>query len=128
MRNLLLTVTLGALVAGFQTVAMAQPAGGGAPEGSRAYCEAKWNAQANHTESYADFMDKCMTCEAKWDEMAATNSTNGQDRSAYLRRCSKGAYWWGGNNLTPALLLLGLGGGLAYVGLHNDSDSGVSPQ
>lgn len=120
MRNLLLTVTLGALVAGFQTAAMAQPVGGGAPEGSRAFCEARWNAMAGaHTESYDAFMDKCMSCEAKWDDMVATNTTDGQTRDSYMRRCSKGAYWWGGNNLLPELALLGLAGGLIYIATEN---------
>jgi hypothetical protein len=130
MRKLLLTVTLGALVAGFQTGAVAQPSGG-APAGSRAYCEAKWNAAAGaHTESYDSFMDKCMSCEAKWDDMVATNSTQGQDRSAYLRKCSKGAYVAGnsgyGMNWTPVIGLLALGGGLAYIATQHDEEP-VSP-
>jgi len=124
MRKLLLTVTLGALVAGFQTGAMAQPAGGPAA-GSRAYCEAKWNAAAGaHTQSYDAFMEKCMSCEAKWDDMVATNTTEGQDRSAYLKKCSRGGYAWGGNNLAGPILLVGLAGGLAAAALTNDP---VSP-
>jgi hypothetical protein len=124
MRKLLMTVTLGALVAGLQTAAVAQPA-----QGSRAYCEAKWNAQAGaHTESYDAFMDKCMSCEAKWDDMVATNTTEGQDRSAYLKKCSKGAYWAGGGNFwAPGIGLLALGGGLTYIALDNDHDRPASP-
>lgn len=120
MRNLLLTAALAMSVAGFQTSAVAQPAGGPA-QGSRAYCEAKWNALVTHSESYDAFMDKCMSCEAKWDDMVATNTTEGQDRSAYLRRCSRGAYWWGGNSLVPELGLLGLAGGLTAIALWPDS-------
>jgi hypothetical protein len=127
MRKLLLTVTLGALVAGFQTGAMAQPASGPS-EGSRAYCEAKWNAAAGaHTQSYDAFMDKCMSCEAKWDDMVATNTTEGQDRGAYLRKCSRGGYVWGGNSLVGPILLLGLAGGLTAIALDNDHDRPKSP-
>jgi hypothetical protein len=127
MRKFLLTVTLGAFVAGFQTGAIAQPAGG-APSGSRAYCEAKWNAAAGaHTESYDAFMDKCMSCEAKWDDMVATNTTQGQDRGAYMRRCTRGAYFvGGGTNWMPVIGLVALGGGLAYIALQGDEEP-VSP-
>src|ERR1700739_3125320 len=114
MRKLLMTAALGAMVAG---AAGAQPA-----QGSRAYCEAKWNAAAGaHTESYDAFMDKCMSCEAKWDDMVATNTTEGQDRSAYLRKCSRGAYWVGGgsNFWAPGIGLLALGGALTYIALDN---------
>jgi hypothetical protein len=125
MRKLLMTVTVGALVAGLQTAAVAQPA-----QGSRAYCEAKWNAAAGaHTESYDAFMDKCMSCEAKWDDMVATNTTEGQDRSEYLKKCSRGAYWVGGgtNLVAPGIGLAVLGGGLLYIALDNDHDHPVSP-
>jgi hypothetical protein len=120
MRNLLLTAALAMSAVGFQTTAIAQPAGGPA-QGSRAFCEAKWNGQVAHSESYDAFMDKCMSCEAKWDDMVATNTTEGQDRSAYLRRCARGAYWWGGNNIVPELGLLGLAGALVYVATLPDS-------
>jgi len=120
MRNLLLTAALAMSAVGFQSSSIAQPAGGPA-QGSRAYCEAKWNALVTHSDSYDAFMDKCMSCEAKWDDMVATNTTEGQDRSAYLRRCSRGAYWWGGNNTAPELGLLALAGGLVYVATLPDS-------
>jgi hypothetical protein len=128
MRKLLLTVTLGALVAGLQTGAMAQPAGGPGA-GSRAYCEARWNAAAGaHTESYDAFMDKCMSCQAKWDDMVATNTTEGQDRGAYLRKCSRGAYFWaGGHSIAGPILLLGLAGGLTAIALEDDKDGPTSP-
>ena len=122
MRKLLMTAALGAMVA---SAAVAQPA-----QGSRAYCEAKWNAAAGaHTESYDAFMDKCMSCEAKWDDMVATNTTEGQDRSAYLRKCSRGAYWVGGgsNFWAPGIGLLALGGALTYIALDNDKDQPLSP-
>ena len=122
MRKLLMTAALGAMVA---SAAVAQPA-----QGTRAYCEAKWNAAAGaHTESYDAFMDKCMSCEAKWDDMVATNTTEGQDRSAYLRKCSRGAYVWGGggNNWAPGIGLLALGGVLTYIALDNDKDRPLSP-
>jgi len=125
MRKLLMTVTLGAMVAGLQTAAVAQPA-----QGTRAYCEAKWNAAAGaHTESYDAFMDRCMSCEAKWDDMVATNTTEGQDRAAYLRKCSRGAYWAGGgsNFWAPGIGLLALGGALTYIALDNDKDQPLSP-
>lgn len=124
MRKLLMTVTLGALVAGFATASVAQPA-----QGTRAYCEAKWNAAAGaHTESYDAFMDKCMSCEAKWDDMVATNTTEGQDRAAYLKKCSRGAYWAGGSNFwAPGIGLLALGGGLAAIALQGDNDQPLSP-
>jgi hypothetical protein len=123
MRKLLMTLTLGALVAGLQTSAVAQPA-----QGTRAYCEAKWNAAAGaHTQSYDSFMDKCMSCEAKWDDMVATNTTEGQDHGAFLRKCSRGGYVWGGNNLAGPILLLGLAGGLTAIALSNDHDRPKSP-
>jgi hypothetical protein len=126
MRNLLLTVMLGVVVAGYQTGAMAQPAGGGAAEGSRAYCEARWNATAGaHTESYDAFMNKCLSCRARWDDMVASNTTAGQNRSAYLRKCSKGAYWTGG--WTPAIGLLALAGGITAIAVSSSGGHPASP-
>lgn len=137
MRKYLLAAVLFASTLSVQTTVVAQPA---PEEGSRAYCEARWARMVQFGttghDSEAAFVDKCMSCEAKWNEMTGSGQTGtdtARDRSAYLRQCSKAAYWGYNYNKVPefALLLVGAAGvGVGYAlaqGEDHDNDLPVSP-
>lgn len=133
MRKYLLAAALVASTLSVQTTVVAQP---GPDEGSRAYCEARWarmvSVGTTHGDSEASFVDKCMSCEAKYKEMMGSGQTS-TDRGAYLRECSKAAYWGYSYGGIPeyALLLVGAAGvGVGYAlaqGEDHDNDLPVSP-
>ena len=130
MRKYLLAAALFASTLSIQTTVVAQPA---PDEGSRAYCEARWarmvSAGMTRDETEAGFVDRCMSCDAKFKEMTATGGGE-HDRSAYMRRCTGGA-WYSSSGYGAAGILVSLGilGGVGYAlstgGDHNHDD--VSP-
>jgi hypothetical protein len=130
MRKYLLAAALFASTLSIQTTVLAQPA---PDEGSRAYCEARWarmvSAGTTRGETEAGFMDRCMSCDAKFKEMMGSGQGKG-DRSAYMRRCTGGeAYNGRGYGAGAILVSLGILGGVGYAlstGGDNNHDD-VSP-
>lgn len=133
MRKYLLAAALVASTLSVQTTVVAQP---GPEPGSRAYCEARWaqmvatSATGGQTE--ASFVDKCMSCDAKFKEMMASGQSG--DRSAFMRRCNGGGWFSGSNSGYGAgaiVVSLGIIGGVGYAlstGRDNNQDDvPVSP-
>lgn len=132
MRKYLLAAALFASTLSVQTTVLAQP---GPEPGSRADCEARWAAIVSNGgtggQTEASFMDKCMSCDAKFKEMMAAGQSN-TDRSAYMRRCSGGGYVNGSSTPVGAYVVsLAILGGVGYAlttgGDHNNDDNPVSP-
>lgn len=132
MRKYLLAAALFASTLSVQTTVVAQP---GPEPGSRADCEARWAAIVSNGaaggQSEGSFMDRCMSCDAKFKDMVASGRGN-PDRDAFMRRCSGGA--WVSGSSTPVgayLVSLAILGGVGYAlstgGDHNNDDHPVSP-
>jgi hypothetical protein len=128
MRKYLLAGALFVSTLSVQTTVVAQP---GPEPGSRAYCEARWarivSSGATGGQTEGAFVDKCMSCDAKFKEMVASGQSNG-DRSAFMRRCSGGG-WSEGYGVTGAVVTLGILGGVGYAlsQPHGDKDADDQP-
>lgn len=132
MRKYLLAAALIASSLSVQTTVLAQPA---PEEGSRAYCEARWarmvSSGATAGQSEAAFVDRCMSCDAKFKEAMASGQS--PDRSAFMRRCSGGGWFSGSSTPVGAYVVsLAILGGVGYAlttphGDHGPDDQPVSP-
>lgn len=133
MRKFLLAAALFASTLSVQTTVVAQPT---SDEGSRGYCEARWARMVSfgttYGESEASFVDKCMSCNSKFKEMMDSGHGGQVNRDAYLRECSKAAYWGYNYNKVPeyAVLLVaatGIGVGFALAQGGDSDNVPVSP-
>jgi hypothetical protein len=105
MRRLLAIALLGASLVTVQTAAFAQDSG-----------DSNGGQQSK--------------CEKRWDAMVSANTTQGVSRDEFMRKCAKGAYFWGGSSVLPEFALLGLAGaGLGIVLSHHNHNppTPVSP-